>query len=122
MDVNGILSWLQDFAVLLWAQWQVQFLVGHIALNVVVAIAATIASGEFVLGKTPEFLWKKVLPLVAVYAVFQVFASGLQMDGLDIVIWGVLELLLVNDTLDNLKKLGIKFLPEWATKERLEPN
>lgn len=119
MEYTEILQWFEDLFAALWANGEVRFMVGHICLNVVVAIAATVRSGEFILGKTPDFLWRKVLPLLAVYAVFQVFGSSINMDGLGTVVWVGLELLLVNDTLDNLKKLGITFVPEWATKERL---
>jgi len=120
MDASGIWEWIQQFFVALWAQWQVRFIIGHVVLNVVVAVAATVRTGEFVLGKTPDFLWRKLLPLLAVYAVFQVFGSSIKMDGLGTVVWAAIELMLVNDTQDNLKLLGITFIPEGATKERLE--
>ena len=117
-EFYDVLAWLQNTLLWLWAQWQVKVLVAHIGLNVVVALAATIRSGEFVLGKVPEFLYKKILPLVATYTAFSVFGEATGQTAIATGTWGLLETLLLNDTFDNLKKLGIN-VPESLTKERL---
>ena len=105
------------FLVWLWAQWQVQVLVGHVVLNVVVAVAASIYAKEFILAKTPEFLWRKALPLAMVYAGFAFFGETIGHGEVAVAVWGLLELTLLGDTFDNLAKLGIK-LPEGWTKSR----
>ena len=119
MDFDSILRWLQEVILSVWGQWQVKVLVLHILVNVVVAVAATVRTGEFVLGKVPEFLYKKILPFVLVYAVFAVAGATIGMGGIALAVWGMLELALVNDTLDNLKKLGFERVPAALTKERL---
>jgi phage-related holin len=119
MDIGVVLEWVQQAAAFVWAQWEVKVLLSHVIVNVVVALAATIASGEFVLALVPEFLWKKILPLVAVYAAFAAFGEASGLGGVATATWALLELKLTGDTLDNLKKLGIEWVPEGLTKERL---
>lgn len=119
MDVGVVLEWIQQAAAFVWAQWEVKVLISHIIVNVVVAMAATIATGEFVLALVPEFLWKKVFPLVAVYAAAAMFGEAAGMSGVATATWALLELKLMGDTLDNLKKLGVEWVPEGLTKERL---
>ena len=119
MDVGVILEWLRQVGEFVWAQWEVKVLLSHVIVNVVVAMAASIATGEFVLALVPEFLWKKVLPLVAVYGAFAVFGEASGLGAVATATWALLELKLTGDTLDNLKKLGIEWVPEGLTKERL---
>ncbi len=118
LDFDAILKWLEGVVLFLWSQWQVKVLVCHIAANVVVALAATIRSGDFILGKIPQFLYKKILPLTLVYGVFAVVGETLKMPGISTAVWGLLELSLTNDTLDNLKLLGLEKIPPALTKER----
>ena len=118
-DLNGVLVWLREMFVWIWSQWQVKFLAGHICVNTMLAVGVTIRTKEFVLAKVPEFLYRKILPLTAVYVVFAVFGESINMEGIALVVWGVLVAALVGDTLDNLKKLGIERIPAALTKERL---
>jgi hypothetical protein len=105
-------------AVWLWAQWQTQALVYTILASVVVAAAATIRTGQFYLAKLPEFLWRKILPLVMVYAVFSLVGDAIQFGWLATVVWALLEAELAGSILDNLKQLGIERIPAALTKER----
>lgn len=120
LDFDTILRWVQDAALWLWSQWQVKVLLLHILSNVVVAVAATIRTQEFVLGLVPEFLYRKILPYVLVYGVFALAGASIGMDEMATAVWALLELTLLNDTLDNLKKLGIERVPAALTKERLD--
>ena len=118
VEVNEVLRWLQETALWLWGQWQVKVLVSHVLLNAVVALAATIKTGEFVLAKVPEFLYKKILPLVGVYTAFAAFGEATGQTAIATTAWGLLETALTSDLFDNLKKLGVA-IPEPLTKERL---
>ena len=124
--MNNILSVIAEAAVWLWSQWQVQVLVYHILVNVAVALAVSIWTGQFILAKTAEFLYKKILPLVLVYAVFAIVGDLLEMAWIATATWALLESLLLSDLLDNLKQLGIekgipllRVIPTSFTKERL---
>ena len=117
---------LSGWVLWLWSQWQTQVLVGHIAANVVVAVAVSIATKTFILAKTGEFLYRKVLPLVLVYAVFAFVGESLQLVWVATAAWLMLETALLGDLLDNLKKLGVtnggprilSAIPSSLTKER----
>jgi len=108
MDFNSILTWLQDAFAWLWSQWQVQWLVGQIVLNFVLAVAVGVATGKFQLVKLAEFLYKKILPLVGIYGAFSFFGETVQMAWVGDVTWGLLAMRLGAEMLDNLKALGVE--------------
>ena len=108
MDFNSILTWLQDAFLWLWGQWQVQWLVGQIVLNVAVAVAVGVATGQFAFAKLGEFLYKKILPLVGIYAAFSFFGETVEMAWVGDVTWGLLTIRLGTELLTNLKALGVE--------------
>ena len=124
MDFNSILVWLQDAFGWLWGQWEVRWLVGQIVLNFAVAVAVGIATGKFSLVKLAEFLYKKILPLVGIYAAFSFFGESVEMAWVGNVTWGLLSVRLGAELLDNLKMLGVErdvqplaAIPASLTKE-----
>lgn len=113
------LDTLMDFMAWVWSHGEVKFLVGHIIFNAVVAGTVSMKTGDFVLAKFPEFLWKKVFPLTGVWAVSAFFGESINMVWIKPASWVLLEGVLVGDLLDNLKRLGIP-IPDALTKVRLE--
>lgn len=107
----AVLMWL-------WAFWQVKFILAHVGINVTAAVAATIYSGEFVLAKTGEFLYRKALPFVLLFGVAAALGEAADLGWLSIAAWAALELILLGDLADNLARLGLS-LPEGLTKKRL---
>ena len=101
-------KWLLSF-------WQVKFILGHIALNVVVAMAASIYTGDFLLGKVGEFLYKKVLPYTMVFAAFAAIGEAANLGAIANVAFAGLEAMLLADLLDNLKKIGLA-IPQTLRK------
>ena len=124
MDFDFILKWAQDAVVWLWSQWEVKWLLGQIVLNFIAAIAVGVATGNFALVKLAEFLYKKVLPLVGLYAAFSFFGETVEMAWVGDITWGLLAVRLGSELLDNLKKLGVErevkalaAIPAALTKE-----
>ena len=124
MDFNSILTWLQDAFLWLWGQWEVKWLLGQIVLNLVAAVAVGVATGNFALVKLAEFLYKKVLPLVGLYAAFSFFGETVEMAWVGNVTWGLLAMRLGAELMDNLKQLGVErdvkalaAIPASLTKE-----
>ena len=113
-----ILETVKLWALWLWAQWQTQVLVYHILVNFVVAGAASIHTGEFVLAKLPEFLYKKILPYVMVYGAFAFAGDAIGQGVIATGVWGLITAALVGDLMDNLKRFGLP-IPAALTKERL---
>lgn len=114
-DVLETLEWAMRW---LWSQWQVKVLVAHVLVNVVLAVAVSVRTGEFVLAKAATFLWRKVLPLVLVYGAFAFAGDALGLGGVAVATWALLETVLLGDMMDNLRKLGVP-VPEGLTKARL---
>lgn len=105
---------MDDFLTLvnwLWSLAGVKFLTSHVAINVVVAVAAALQAGDFQLGKLAEFLWRKLLPLVLVYGAVKAVGIDAGLDFLAPIVFGLIELALLSDLTDNLARLGIP-LPE----------
>lgn len=90
---------------------EVKFLLGHVVLNTVVAIAAALREGSFDIRKLSEFLTKKLLPNVLVYAIVRTIGSTLDMAWLSTVAWAAITAALTGDLIDSLAKLGLK-IPE----------
>ena len=124
-QVLEVLAWI-------WGFWEVQFILGHIALNVVAAVAAGIYTKTFLLGKLGEFLYRKVLPLLLLFGAFAAFGEATNMAAMSKVAFAGIEAMLVADLLDNVKKVGLKIVesrpvddsdappgftvPDWLTK------
>jgi phage-related holin len=114
--MDGFFVSLQAFFVMLWQQWEVKALLSQILLNFIVAVAVSVRTHDFQLAKFGEFLYKKVLPVLAVYAVARVAGDGLGIAGLAETTWGILAVTLLGDLTDNLAKLGIT-LPDTLKKQ-----
>jgi phage-related holin len=85
----------------------VKALLTHICVNAVVAVSAAIALKDFQLAKLFEFLWRKILPLVAVYTVARLIGDAADLSWLATTTFVMLETTLVADLVPNLQKLGI---------------
>jgi phage-related holin len=117
-DVSNVFESIAEFFVWLWSLWYVKVLVLHVIVNVIVAVMAGIRTEKFVLAKLWEFLYRKVLPLVGVFAVFTAFGESINQPAIAPVVWILIETMLVSDLLDNLKKMGVP-IPNGLTKVRL---
>jgi len=107
LDFDSILKWLQEVALWLVGQWQVQTLAYMIAGNFVVAVAVSVATGEFRLGRLAEVLYRKVLPWLGVYAFFSLVGEAINLEWVATAAWGLLTGKLIGDLLDSLGQLGI---------------
>ena len=99
-QVLGALAWV-------WGFWQVKFLLAHIALKVVAAIAAGIYTKTFLLGKLGEFLYRKVVPSVLLFGAFAAFGQATKLEAMTMVAFAGIEAMLAADLLDNIKKVGL---------------
>ena len=119
------------FVAMIWGYGEVKFILGHICLNVVAAVAAGIYTKTFLLGKLGEFLYRKVLPSVLLFGAFAVFGEATNMSAMRTVAFAGIEAMLVADLLDNVKKVGLHArkrdpalesggggfdVPDWLTK------
>ena len=117
---NDIFVAVKTFTVWLWSQWQTQVLVYHILVNLVVALAASIYTKEFLMAKIPEFLYRKILPYVLMYGVFAFAGESIGQGAMATGVWGLLETALLADLLDNVKRFGLDFIPRSMTTEQVD--
>ena len=109
---NPIADFVFGVLALAWEGWMLKVLVAHVFVNVVVAYAVTTATGAFKMSKMWEFLYRKLLPLVAIYVAINVMSEYVTVlpwaTGLTAATWVAMEAMLTSDLADNLEKLGLK--------------
>jgi phage-related holin len=103
----NILEQIGSFLVQLWSFPQTQITIYHVLINVVVALAAAIRAKDLDINRIGEFLYRKLLPFIMVYAVVVPFSEQTGLSWLVTSAWAVIELTLLTDLLDNLKVLGV---------------
>ena len=103
--VGAWLAWV-------WTLVGVRFIVGHVLVNLVVAIAAGMYTGEFQLKRVGEFLYRKLAPYVLVYAAVKAIGIDAGLEELAGAVWVIIEVTLAGDLAENLKVLGVP-VPEW---------
>lgn len=96
-------------AVLLaaWALPGVKFIVCHVLVNTVAAIAGSLYTGEFLLSRVGEFLKAKLLPYVAIYFALCLLETGSNLTGLSALAWAAIETSLLGDLLDTWERVGL---------------
>jgi hypothetical protein len=117
MSPDQVLSFLYGVVQAIWGDTAVKIITFQIAFNFVVAIAAAIAIGEFKWHKLIEVFYRKLLPLVMVYAAARVIGGALSgvepnnffdaflqllMQGLPVGSLFAIEALLLKDLLNSL--------------------
>lgn len=116
-EMNEVFLFLTQLLASIWAMWEVQLITYHVLVNFVVAVAVAIAIGEFRTDKLVDVFYRKLLPLVMVYAVIKFAGYGianapdtygfgalikfLANSGPTFVL-GAIELLLITDLANNL--------------------
>jgi len=111
VNPQELLETIKAVLSLVWSFDGVKVIVGHTLINVVVAVAAAVKDGNFNLSRLSEFLVKKLLPYVSVYAIVKAFGEAAGLAALGPVVWGMIEASLAGDLADNLAKLGVP-MPE----------
>lgn len=116
MNADSIIT----FLVWLWTLDGVRFIAGHTVLNLVVAVAAALRTGEFQPYKLAEFLRKKLAPYVLIYGVIKALSVeaqspdghllGIGLQGFDWLAassFALIEISLAADLAENLAALGV---------------
>jgi len=106
-ELMAVWEWIQNLAVALWLMTSVQFIVYHVLLNVAIALAAAIRTGEFKFYKVGEFLYRKLLPFVLVYGVARGLGETANQGWLAVAVMGLIEMSLAADLVENLARLGV---------------
>lgn len=100
---DAIIGFLAD----VWHVVGVRFLVCHILVNTIAAIAASLYTGEFILSRVAEFLYRKLLPYVAIYYILVLVEAGANLSGLAALAWTAIESSLLGDLLDTWERCGL---------------
>lgn len=111
MQFQPIIEWFKSLVLLVWSFDGVKFIVIHILVNVVVAVAAGMKTKTFNLSKLGDFLIAKLLPYVTVYVVAKVFGEQIDMAWLAPAAWAIITATLLGDLGDSLTQLGLQ-LPQ----------
>ena len=104
---DWLVKQILDAMAWVWALPELKFMLSHIAINVVAAVAVGIYTRTFLLGKLGEFLYRKVLPYTLLYGAFAIFGEASGLSGMRIIAFAAIEAMLLADLLDNVKKIGM---------------
>ena len=118
LDATGwpdIRDAIVGFLLGVWSVVGVRFLVCHILVNTIAAIAASVYMGEFLLSRVAEFLHKKLLPYVTIYYVLVLVEQGANLAGLSVLAWTAIEASLLGDLLDTWERCGLP-LPDFIRR------
>ncbi len=99
------------FLTMVWTYDGVKWIVFHVLLNTVAALAVSIYTGEFILGKFFEFLYRKLLPYVLLYYVAKLVGMEVGQEWIAPACWAIIGATLLGDLADNALKLNLP-LPE----------
>lgn len=110
-----VIEWLKTLVLAVWAFDGVKFIVLHIVINVLVAVAAALKTRTFSLAKLADFLISKLLPYVTVYVAVTLFGAEIGLSALAPLVWAVITATLLGDLMDSLTQLGLQ-LPESIRK------
>lgn len=105
--MQDVIEFLKDLLVQIWAFDGVKFIVGHVIVNFVVAIAAAAKVGKFDLTRLSEFLLRKLLPYVLVYAILKVFGDSIGLSAIAPAAWAIITASLLGDLAGSLEQLGM---------------
>jgi len=84
---------------------QVKFIIAHIILNFVVAVAVSLYLETFSISKIWEVFGKKLLPLIGTYFTFDLIGALLGGDLIPMAVFAAIEAALLADLLHNLDKV-----------------
>ena len=62
-----------------------------------------------------EFLYRKLLPYVLLYAAFRIVGETAGLGGIDKIVFGLIEVALWADLIENLGRMGVK-LPDGIAR------
>ena len=107
IDPQSVLAFLKATLALIWSYAGVKVITGHVLVNVVVALAAAQYTSSLDLSKLVEFLTKKLLPFLGVYAICKIFGEDAGLPWLAPAVWTIIEATLASNLLENLNRLGV---------------
>lgn len=107
----SVIEFLKNVVQVVWAFDGVKFIVLHVVVNVLVAVAAALKTKTFSLAKVGEFLIAKLAPYVVVYVALKLLGDEIGLPALAPAAWAVITATLLGDLGDSLAQLGLS-LPE----------
>jgi len=108
-------EFLLDLLGKAWEAPGVQFIIYHVLVNLVAAVAAALKNGGFELAKLGEFLYKKILPLVLTYYVVLLTGESAGLSYLAPIAFAAIEATLIGDLADSWVALGLPFPKKAAS-------
>jgi len=123
MSTDQVLYLIYNFILSLWADTVVKVIVLQVSLNFVAAIAAAVATGAFKVDKLIEVFYRKLFPLIMIYAISRVVSEALStlqpgdvggvfdtlvtciLANLPLLSLAAIELLLIKDLLNSLAQI-----------------
>lgn len=98
---------VQAYLVAFWADTKTRAITAQVVLHALLGVAVAVQDGQFSLARLPDFLRSWLVPELAVYFAVRALGEAAGFGGLDVLIFGAIQLKIVGASLDKLGRLGL---------------
>lgn len=98
-----------------WGYDGVRLITFGVLLNVLLAVAVAMRTGQFSLRVLGEFLFRQLGPYVVIYYGFKLFAEGTGFEWVSVAVLALITAMIASAIIEKLKLLGVP-IPEAVMK------
>jgi hypothetical protein len=116
---SGALDVVQAYLVAFWADAKTRAITAQVLLHAVLGVVVASRAGEFRLSRLPDFLRRWLVPELAVYFAVRLLGEAAGFGGLDVAIFGLIQLKIIGASLEKLNALGLPVPDSLLSVSRL---
>ena len=98
---------VQAYLVAFWADTKTRAITAQVMLHALLGVAVAVNEGQFSIARLPDFLRSWLIPELCVYFAARLLGNAAGFGGLDVLIFGAIQLKIVGASLDKLGRLGL---------------
>jgi hypothetical protein len=103
----GALDVVQAYLVAFWADAKTRAITAQVLLHALLGAAVAMQAGEFSWVRLPDFLRRWLVPELCVYFAVRLLGEAAGFGGLDLAVFGLIQLKIVGSSLEKLNQLGL---------------
>lgn len=116
---SGALDVVQAYLVAFWADAKTRAITAQVLLHALLGAAVAMQSGEFSWVRLPDFLRRWLVPELCVYFAVRLLGEAAGFSGLDLAVFGLIQLKIVGSSLEKLNQLGLPVPDSLLSVSRL---
>lgn len=116
---SGALDVVQAYLRAFWADAKTRAITAQVLLHAVLGVVVASRAGEFSLSRLPDFLRRWLVPELCVYFAVRLLGEAAGFGGLDVAIFGLIQLKIIGASLEKLNALGLPVPDSLLSVSRL---